>query len=155
LFGLLFLFWIILNGSITLEIVVIGAAISAALTACFRRVTQASPWREVQLLRLFPRAMLYFFYLLGQIILSSLLMIRVILSPGKERPCLIWFDHPVERAESQLTLANSITLTPGTVTVALGKKTICVYAIRPTFAQGLKSCGFVSRLGRMEEKRHG
>ena len=154
MFGLLFLFWILLNGAITLEIVVLGAAISAAITACFRRVVQASPWKETHLLRLFPRAMLYFFYLLGQIILSSLLMIRVILSPGKERPCLTWFPHPVKRGESQLALANSITLTPGTVTVALGKKTICVYAIRPAFAQGLKSCGFVSRLEGMEE-HHG
>lgn len=155
MFCLLFLFWIILNGAVTVEIIVLGAAISAALTVCFRHVMQAPPWKEAQLLRLFPRVMLYFFYLVGQIVLSSLLMIRVILRPGEERPCLVWFEHPVEQSESQLALASSITLTPGTVTVALGEKTICVYAIRPGFSQGLKSCGFVSRLRRMEEKKHG
>jgi len=155
LFGLLFLFWIILNGAVTLEIVVLGAIFSAALTACFRHVMQAPPWKEAQLLRLFPRVMLYFFYLVGQIILSSLMIIRVILRPGRERPCLVWFDHPTQREESRLALANSITLTPGTVTVALGEKTICVYAIRPEFSQGLNSCGFVTRLRKMEDKNHG
>ena len=154
MFCLLFLFWIILNGAVTVEIVVLGAAISAALTVCFRRVLKASPWNEVHLMRLFPRAVLYFFYLLWQIVWSNLLMIRVILFPGSERPCLVWFDHPVKKSESQLALANSITLTPGTVTVALGEKTICVYAVRPFFAQGLKSCGFVSRLLQMEEPDH-
>lgn len=155
MFGVLFLFWIILNGAVTVEIVLLGAAVSAALTACFRRVMGVSPWKEAQLVRLFPRVMLYFFYLVGQIVWSNLLMIRVVLRPGTQRPCLTWFDIPVEQGGSQLALANSITLTPGTVTVALGKKTICVYAIRPGFAQGLKDCGFVSRLWRIEEEKHG
>ena len=155
MFCLLFLFWILLNGTITLEIVLLGLVLSAALTGCFCRATGRSPWREVDLLRLLPRAVGYAGYLVGQIIWSNLLVIPVIFGRGKGRPCLTWFELPVERKEGQLVLANSITLTPGTVTVALGERTICVYAIRPDFARGLKSCGFVSRLKKMEGNDRG
>ena len=38
MFVLLLLFWLILNGKVTIEILLIGAAISAALTFAARRV---------------------------------------------------------------------------------------------------------------------
>ena len=126
----LFLFWIILNGKATIEIVVIGAVISAALTVFSRRVLHTSSQAEVRFLRRLPGIFCYLFYLVGQIILSNLQVIRLILSPGEGRPKLVWFRAPLKEEGSRLTLANSITLTPGTVTVSLGEDTICVYALR-------------------------
>ena len=146
----LFLFWLLLNGKVTLEIAVIGAAVSAALTWFARRVLGISPRTERRILRRLPGALCYLAYLLGQVVWSNLLVIRLILAPGKGRPRLVWFPQPVDSGPARLALANSITLTPGTVTASMGDRTLCVYALRPELGEGLDRCGFVRRLRRLE-----
>ena len=54
-----------------------------------------------------------------------------------------------------LALANSITLTPGTVTVSMGPDMLCVYALDPEFGAGLKESAFAEKLKKLEEERHG
>ena len=152
---LLFFFWLILNGTVTVELILVGVAVSAALAWLAYRVLGLSLRADVRLLRRLPGVIFYLCYLLGQVILSNLQVMRVILSPGAQRPKLVWFPVSIRAELSQLTLANSITLTPGTVTVALGENRICVYALRPEMAQGLESCGFVTRLEKLEGERHG
>ena len=56
---------------------------------------------------------------------------------------------------AQFLLANSITLTPGTVTVALHRGRLCVYALDQEFAAGVKDSEFVRRLRRWEGKQDG
>ena len=148
----LFLFWIILNGKVTVEIVIVGAVVSAALTVFARRVLHTSSQAEVRFLRRLPGIFCYLFYLVGQVILSNLQVIRLILVPGEGRPKLVWFRAPLKEEGGRLTLANSITLTPGTVTVSLNEDTICVYALRPEMGEGLKDSGFVKRLKKWEAK---
>ena len=60
-------------------------------------------------------------------------------------------DDPVKDANE----ANSITLTPGTVTVALHGGRLCVYALDQEFAAGIKDSEFVRRLRRWEGKQDG
>lgn len=152
---LLFLFWIVLNGKITFEIVAVGAVVSAVLTYLAHRILAISPRNEVRFLRLLPGVFCYLLYLVGQIILSNFQVIRLILAPETGRPKLVWFELPLKGELAQVALANSITLTPGTVTVSMGKRTICVYALRPEMATGLKESGFVVKLRRLEGKKNG
>ena len=56
---------------------------------------------------------------------------------------------------TRLTLGNSITLTPGTVTVSLKGNYLCVHALDEDFAKGVKENGFAPRLERWEEGDHG
>ena len=48
-----------------------------------------------------------------------------------------------------------MTLTPGTVTVALHRGRLCVYALDQEFAAGVKDSEFVRRLRRWEGKQDG
>lgn len=153
-FILLFLFWLVLNTKITLEIVLVGAVLSGVLALAARRFLGFTPGLGKRALRCLPGILLYLLYLAGQIILSNLQVIRLILKPGEERPKLVWFTPKYRGGAAMLALANSITLTPGTVTVGMGDDTICVYALRPQFAEGIESCGFVTRLRRLEERGH-
>ena len=155
MFLILFLFWILLNGKVTVEIVLIGAAISAALTFAAYRVLNMDPRKEVRFLCRLPGVFVYLLYLTGQMVVSSLQVIALILKPGTGRPKLVWFRPELKSDAARLALANSITLTPGTVTASLGEKTVCVYALRPELAEGIKECGFVKKLRRLEGKRHG
>ena len=147
---LLFLFWLVLNGKVTLDIVLTGAAASAALSWFAHRVLGISPRAEVRVLRRLPGVLSYLCYLVGQVICANLAVIRLILCPGTGRAKLVWFAPPIQGGLARLALANSITLTPGTVTVSLGEDVLCVYALRPELAEGLAQCGFVTRLRRLE-----
>ena len=66
-------------------------------------------------------------------------MILRILCPGRRRgaPRLSWVDPGLREPGTQFLLANSITLTPGTVTVALHRGRLCVYALDQEFAAGV------------------
>lgn len=155
MFLILFLFWLLLNGKMTAEIVLIGAAVSAALTFAAHRVLNIDPRKERRFMRRLPGIFVYLLHLVGQMALSNLQVIALILKPGTGRPKLVWFRPDLKGDTARLALANSITLTPGTVTVALGDKTLCVYALRPELADGLADCGFVKKLRRLEGDDHG
>ena len=154
MFFLLFLFWVILNGKVTVEIAITGAAISAAVTWCAHLISPASPRTGLRWARLLPGVFLYLLCLVWQVVLSNLQVMRLILRPGRGRPKLVWFTPPVKGEPARLTLANSITLTPGTVTVSLGKDTICVCALRPELGEGLKENCLTRRLRRLEGEDH-
>ena len=66
-----------------------------------------------------------------------------------------WVDPGLREPGTQFLLANSITLTPGTVTVALHRGRLCVYALDQEFAAGVKDSEFVRRLRRWEGKQDG
>lgn len=151
---LLFLFWILLNGRVTVEIVLVGAAVSAAL-AWFARRTLHLPRMDGRAPRRLPGVFSYLVYLLGQVAAANLQVMGLILSPKRVRPRLVWFRPRVEGELARLALANSITLTPGTVTVALEGDMICVYALSPELAKGLKDSGFTEKLTRLEGGDHG
>lgn len=152
---LLFAFWLILNGKITIEIVAVGAVFTVLLTWFTRKVLHITPQAEAQVMRRLPGVILYLCYLVWQIILSNLQVMRIILSGRKPEPKLVWFKPAMKTELARLALANSITLTPGTVTASLGEDMICVYALCPEFAEGLKDTGFSAELLRLEEKKHG
>lgn len=104
-----------------------------------------------------PRVFLYLFYLFGQVVVSNLQVMERILFPKKRRGGgrLVWFRTDLKEEGTRLTLANSITLTPGTVTVSLKGDRLCVHALDEEFAKGAKENGFAPRLARWEEGDHG
>ena len=136
-FVLLFLFWLLLNGKVTVEIILVGAAVSAALTCFAHRVLHISPQGELRVLRRLPEVFCYLMWLMGQILLSNIQVIGRILTPGKKQaPAkLIWFQ-------------------PGTKG-DLGPDMLCVYALDPEFGAGLKESAFAEKLKKLEEERHG
>lgn len=153
---LLFLFWLILNGRVTIEIVLVGAVVSTALTWVSKNVLHIMPQEGVRLVRYIPGAFLYVCYLGLQLLRSNFHVMRLILSPKCQvQPRLMWFEVPYQHNATKAVLANSITLTPGTVTVSLRKDLICVYGLRPEFTNGLKDSGFFVKLQRLEGGNHG
>ena len=156
-FFLLFLIWLVLNGRVDLEVVLTGAAVSAALTWLARVVLHLPPWGGLRLIRRLPRVFLYLFYLFGQVVVSNLQVMERILFPRKRKGGgrLVWFRTDLKEEGTRLTLANSITLTPGTVTVSLKGDRLCVHALDEEFADGIKDNGFAPRLERWEEGDHG
>lgn len=59
----------------------------------------------------------YFIWLVKEIVLSAIAVAKVVLNPKKMQPQLVWFKADYDNPSARALLANSITLTPGTITV--------------------------------------
>ena len=57
----------------------------------------------------------------------------------------------IESEFLRFVLANSITLTPGTITVDVDDNHFCVHALDYTLAEGVENSVFIKLLKKMEE----
>ncbi len=150
----LFFIWIVLNGRVTADVLVSGAAVSVGIGLLSHRVLGLRPWGSWKDLARLPQGAAYVLVLVGQVLLANLHMARRILFPGSRagKGRLVWFDTGLSGRGSRLLLANSITLTPGTVTAALQEGKIWVYALDESFTGDLQNGRFCSRLKQWEEE---
>lgn len=147
-----FLIWLTVNGRVTAETVVLGIVVSLALQRFSQRVLAARSVSFSAVLRLLPRGLLYLLTLLAEIFKANLQVIRLVLSPVIHvEPCLVRFRTDLGTEAARVALANSITLTPGTITVALDGNDLLVHALDRDMARGLDESVFVRQLRRMEE----
>jgi multicomponent Na+:H+ antiporter subunit E len=104
--------------------------------------------RSLYRVRLFPgdvhralrigRVVLYAFWLVKEIIVAALQVARIVLSPRMPvDPSLLEFHADLPNAGSQTILANSITLTPGTVTIDITHGVFLVHALSDISGEGL------------------
>ena len=151
--AVLFATWMVLNGSWSLEVVGTGVLVCGAVYAVYCRILHGAPGRELRMWRRAPGAFLYLWYLVWQVAAANLQVMRLILFPGRRTGGgrLVTLKGEVSTRTGRLILANSITLTPGTVTAGLSEKGLCVYAMDARFAEDLRDSGFARRLRRMEE----
>lgn len=154
MFFLLLLIWIVLNGSLHLQVVVVGAVVSWALSWVSYPILKLPPWGGAGRIDRFPKAFFYLIYLAWEVLKANLRVMSLIVWPGQRKgaPKLTWFDSGLTEPGHQFLLANSITLTPGTVTVSLRRGRLCVYALDQQFAEDISTCGFVQKLRRWEGK---
>jgi multicomponent Na+:H+ antiporter subunit E len=86
-------------------------------------------------------------YLVREIILSNIDVIRRILTPGKSiSPQMITLPLPQKSDLAKVMYANAISLTPGTVSVQLDRDTIMVHALSKEAADALETGDMASRV---------
>lgn len=74
--------------------------------------------REYFLLHVNPLKMIiYFAWLIKEIVLSAAQVSKVVIKAEEMNPQLVWFKADFDNPSARSLLANSITLTPGTITV--------------------------------------
>lgn len=152
MFIFLFALWIVLNGRVTVEIVLLGLLFAAAIFAFLCTFLGYSPQKEKKLLVLLPLLLRYLGVLIAEIVRSTFTACRFILkSELTNEPLLCIFRTPLKSEMACAALANSITLTPGTITVSIDDGVFTVHCLDKSMAQGLSDSRFVSLLQRMEE----
>lgn len=153
MFLLLFCVWVILNGRITMEICILGILVSAAIFAFLCRFLDYSVKKELLLFRLFPLFVRYLWVLVEEIVKANVCVLKIILSPELQpEPAVVYFDTRLRSGIARVILADSITLTPGTITVSLEGNHYCVHCLDRELAQGLEDSVFVELLEEMENK---
>ena len=91
-------------------------------------------------------------YMLGEIFKCNIAVLKLILSPDQEpEPQLHYFKTGLRTDPARVTLANSITITPGTITCTMEDDQLCVHALDRTLAEGLTQGESERRLKALEE----
>lgn len=144
---LYFLVWIIFNANVTLEICIFGLVIAAVLFAFTCKFFDYSIDKEKALLLRLVQFFNYLKVLIIEIIKANQSVISFILS-GKEeiKPVLVDFDMEFDNEVAKVLMANSITLTPGTITVELEKNHYVVHALDESLAEGMDTAAFVEKI---------
>lgn len=151
MYFLYFLLWVIFNGNFTLEIAAFGIVIAAALFAFTCKFTDYSIAKEKRLLRNFFRLIHYVVVLVIEIVKANFSVIRLILSEKEEiEPALVTFQADLHTPMGRASLANAITLTPGTITVLLEDNTYTVHCLDETLAEGIDTSVFVDMIKKCE-----
>ena len=147
---LLFALWMILNGRITLELVLFGILIATAVTAFAYRVIGYPPSTDLRVWRNLPLLVLYLLDLILEILKSAFVIMGMVFSAREPDPVLVEFRSGLPSKLQNVLLANSITLTPGTITVFQEEDRFVVHAVRRELADGIEDCTFVRLLSRMK-----
>lgn len=143
--------WLILNGRATVEIMLFGLVISAALFYFMCRFMGYSGKKELLLFLLFPLFMRYLWVLVQEIVKANVCVLKLILSPDLQpEPAFLYFDTDFKTGTARMLLANSITLTPGTITVSVEGDRFFVHCLDRELAEGMEESVFVGLLKQME-----
>ena len=149
---LLVLFWIILNGKITVEIVVLGILFALLIYGFAYKFLGLTWKREKKFWKYLIWGIQYIGILLREIIIANIAVLKIILTPKKKiHPVLVKFPAPLKSHLLQVILADSITLTPGTITVRLYEEKFEVHCLDESMAEGLNDSVFVKMLKKLEE----
>jgi multicomponent Na+:H+ antiporter subunit E len=102
----------------------------------------------------FVRVLFYIPWLILQIIVASLQVAAVVLNPKMPvDPALVRFKTKLPTLASKVILANSITLTPGTITIQLEDDQFLVHALMDVSSTGIIDGSLPGEVAKLYEKR--
>lgn len=145
----LFCLWIIFNGKVTQELIILGAIISLALSWFVKAYVAPSlnlknQWKIAKFL---PGYLQYVWLLIKEITLANFAVMRMILTDQEVVvPKLSTFKTKLKSKAARVALADCITLTPGTITVNLNGDEYLVHCLDESFEEGLFNSEFELRL---------
>lgn len=153
MFILLFLSWLMMMGSITTEIVIFGLLISAAIYFLMYKLFGITPKKELRYISLAWYAPMFLFLMLREVIKANLAVLKVIFS-GTKHPesVIVTRRFPLVTEFARNVLANSITLTPGTISVEVTDDVFTVHGLESSFADGLDDWVVLKFLMKIERK---
>ena len=151
MFLLFFLIWVIFNGQLTWEIAAFGVVIASVMYLFICKFMGYKPEMDLILCRKLFLILRYVFVLVKEIVKANYAVIKMIMSSRYEiEPVIVRFRTDLKTAPARILLANSITLTPGTITVSLEGDEYVVHCLDKELAKGINSSIFVTLLRQLE-----
>ena len=148
---LFLLLWIVFNGKVTTEIVLFGLVIAGVVYAFCYKFMGYSPKRDWLILKKSGYILIYLGVLFREVVKANAATLQLILSPHvKVEPVIVRFRTDLRSRGARVLLANSITLTPGTITVSLKEDEYTVHCLDRRFSDGLSDGVFVKYLKKIE-----
>jgi multicomponent Na+:H+ antiporter subunit E len=149
--GVLFGLWLLLSGHFEPLLLAFGAGSCLLVVAIAHRMDVVD--REGHPIHIGHRGLLYWPWLLKEIAKSNLEVARLILHPKLPiSPVLLQVSASQKTDLGQVIYANSITLTPGTVSVELEDGKILVHALTEAGATALEAGEMDRRVAAFESR---
>jgi multicomponent Na+:H+ antiporter subunit E len=138
LWAVLFATWLLLSGHFEPQLLVLGALSCAAVVAIVRRMEVLD--HEGHPVHLTPHVFPYWFWLGWEIVKANWDVARRVLDPRLPvSPTLVRVKASQKSELGQMIYANSITLTPGTISVDVGGGEILVHSLTREGADALEA----------------
>lgn len=136
MFILFFALWVIFNGAFTLEIAIFGLVISAGIYAFTCKFMDFSIKKDILMCK---RVLIFVYYslvLVWEIIKANLVMAKYIVVKQERElhPVIFKMKTKLRSKVCRVLLANSITLTPGTITISLKDDELIIHAVDESLA---------------------
>lgn len=147
---LVFAFWLLLCTALRWDTVLLGLGflLGMLLLSARRARVQLPLAKRLRLCRLLLRFILRF---LRELIEANVAILADILSPRRVAESkLVFVRCPLRQEETRALLANLISLTPGTLTVAVEEGGLHIHALHKGFAKGLENPILLHSLIEME-----
>ena len=143
--------WLLLSGHFDAFHVALGVLSVGLVIAINRRLPAVVCRNDPPDVRLrLRRLLLYLPWLFLEMVLSSLHVARVVLSPRPPlSPRMVRFKSRQPGDLARVILGNSITLTPGTLTISIDGDEFLVHALSPTTAAGLLTGTMQTKVARL------
>ena len=156
IFFLVMFFWLLLSASVDWQHLLIGVFISFLLTWFWNQLTiderdkTRINWRQCKLL------FRYFVFLGKEIFLANFIVAAIVLRPKMPiSPGLIILKIDLKNDLPRVLYANSITMTPGTITVDLEGDRLLVHGMTKDLAFGVRSWYIYDIMKDLEEVSEG
>jgi multicomponent Na+:H+ antiporter subunit E len=144
-FSACLILWILLSGHVGVLDLAMAVAASALVTFANRDVEGVS-----EMLRWTPRLLAYLPWLLKEIWVANIQVVKLVLDPALPiDPVIVRVRTRFSSDFARTTLANSITLTPGTITLDVDGDDFLVHAITAGGGADIVAGGMARRVGRM------
>ncbi|QTR44530.1 Na+/H+ antiporter subunit E [Thiothrix litoralis] len=130
LFITLMLFWLMLNGKLDTDVLIVGTVVSFVIALMYR--DGLSFFTEF---RFTPAAFMagfrYYGYFFKELFKSNVKLAAIVLSPSLPvKPAIVKVRTKLKSRMGRLMLANSITLTPGTLSVEMDGEWLYIHWVR-------------------------
>ncbi len=133
----MFIFWILLSGEFTFILITSGVVASLIVAYLSHDIFVGKADLKTETGRVF-KFIVYIPWLLWEIILANVEIAYLVLNPKPLiDPQLVRFKNNLKTDLGVVTLAHSITLTPGTVTVEANREEFVIHAIWQKSADGI------------------
>lgn len=148
-FVTLLAFWWLLSGQTRLYLMGCGVVVCLAVAAVSSRMGLVDD--ESQPFGSLPRLVLFAPWLFWQVVLSNWDVIKRVWAPKvRVEPRIVRVPVTLKTGFGRATFANSITLTPGTVTIDTGADGFLVHALHQAAADGVLTGDMHARVQRVE-----
>jgi multicomponent Na+:H+ antiporter subunit E len=142
----LFVFWLVFSGHFDALHISLGLICSATVATLSYDLLLPEPLSSSAGIIAW-RFLLYTPWLLWEIIVANFHVLYLVLQPSHLRPQTVRFKTGLKSDFAKVTLANSITLTPGTITMNVDNDEFYIHAISDKAALGVIESDMEQRVG--------
>ena len=150
----LFLLWLFFNARITWDVIAVGLFVCLMVGVLLKAAIDYSPRKEIRFIMSLPHILRYLAILFKEMVIANWQMVKIIVNPFSriEGQLVFFTSEKLKTGYGRSLLGNSITLTPGTITVQLKNGRYCVHGIRSEFVEDMEHSTLAEEAERLEAK---